>query len=119
MYAAIMNLLEDMPERTLGIICHQKLRMLIRDTEKLTKEELDYVMNPNTHVDFLIYNKITKVPISAIEVDGFNYHKEGTMQAERDKLKNSIFEKYQIPLLRFATNGSEEIEKIRDFLHSI
>ncbi len=73
-------------------------------------------MHPNTHVDFLIYNRITKAPVLAIEVDGFNFHKEGTRQAERDKRKDFIFQKYGIPLLRLATNGSGEIERIREIL---
>ena len=34
----------------------------------------------------------------------------GTKQAKRDRLKDSIFEKYGIPLLRLSTNSSGEIE---------
>ena len=82
--------------------------MLIRDPKKLTEEECHYAMNSATHLDFLIYSKLDKTPILAIEVDGFDNHKDGTVQAERDILKNSILEKYSIPLLRFKTNGSQE-----------
>ena len=76
-------------------------------------------MNPATHVDFLIYSKISKRPIVVIEVDGFHYHKEGTVQVERDKKKNHILELYGIPLMRFATNGSGEKEKIMEFLREM
>ena len=48
----------------------------------------------------------------AIEVDGFHYHKDGTRQAERDKLKNHILDEYGLPLLRFKTNGSGEKEAL-------
>jgi hypothetical protein len=113
MYAAICDMLQEMPELPLNVICHQKVRLLIRDHEKLTDEERRYATHPNTHVDFLIYNRITKSPVLAIEVDGFHYHKEGTQQAERDQLKNGIFAKYEIPLLRLPTNGSGEIQKIK------
>lgn len=116
MYAAIVEMLEQMPNLGLNVICHQKVRMLLRDTGKLTDEELHYAMHPNTHVDFLIYNRITKAPVLAVEVDGFNFHKEGSLQAERDRLKDSIFEKYRIPLLRLPTNGSGEIAKIKNEL---
>lgn len=116
MYAAICELLQTMPELPLNVICHQKVRLLIRDHEKLSDEECRYATHPNTHVDFLIYNRITKVPVLAIEVDGFHYHKEGTRQAERDQLKNDIFAKYEIPLLRLSTNGSSEIQKIKEQL---
>lgn len=38
--------------------------------------------------------------------------KEDTVQASRDLLKNHIMELYEVPLLRFMTNGSGEREKI-------
>lgn len=113
MYAAIVDVLREMPELPLDVICHQKVRMLIRDYQNLTEDEFQYATHPNTHVDFLIYNRITKVPVLAVEVDGFHFHKEGTRQAERDRMKDEIFAKYGIPLLRLPTNGSGEIEKIK------
>lgn len=33
-------------------------------------------MNPAVHLDFLIYNRISKKPVLAVEVDGYEYHKE-------------------------------------------
>ena len=39
-----------------------------------------------------------KSPVLAIEVDGYEYHKEDTVQASRDLLKNHIMELYEIPL---------------------
>lgn len=73
--------------------------------------------NDWTHVDFLIYKTIDKSPVLAIEVDGFKYHKESSKQAKRDELKNIIFEKYDIPLYRFSTTGSNEKEKLTQILH--
>lgn len=116
MYAAICDMLQEMPDLPMSVICHQKVRLLIRDHEKLTDEEHRYAIHPNTHVDFLIYNRITKAPVLAIEVDGFHYHKDGTRQAERDRMKGEIFTKYGIPLLRLATNGSNEIQRIKELL---
>ena len=55
-------------------------------------------------------------PVLALEVDGFHYHKEGTRQSERDRMKDEVFAKYDSPLLRFATNGSDEIREIKDRL---
>lgn len=48
---------------------------------------------------FLIYNKLDKRAILVIEVDGYKYHKAGTRQSERDKMKDEILCKYGIPLL--------------------
>lgn len=116
MYAALMEILAKHQDAPFNIICHQRVCPLIRKFDKLTDEERRYASHPSTHVDFLIYNRISKAPVLAIEVDGFHYHKNGTLQAERDKLKDSIFRKYQIPLLRFPTYGSGEIGKIEHFL---
>lgn len=65
------------------------------------------------------YNRIGKKPVLAIEVDGYEYHKEDTIQASRDLLKNHIMELYEIPLLRFKTNGSGEREKIVEMLDKL
>lgn len=116
MYGAIVNLLKSRSELSLNIICHQPLNMLIRDPKRLNDEECRYAMNTATHVDFLIYNQISKKPVLAIEVDGFHYHKTGTPQYERDRMKNHILELYGIPLLRFATNGSGEMAQIEQAL---
>ena len=69
-------------------------------------------MNTATHLDFLIYNRISKEPVLAIEVDGFHFHKPGTVQYHRDRMKDNILKLYNIPLLRLPTNGSGEIELI-------
>ncbi|UFK97735.1 AAA domain-containing protein [Kaistella faecalis] len=100
------------------VVLHLPLRSLIRDFQKLNDEEKIYACNPLTHLDFIIYNKVSKTPVLAIEVDGFEFHKSGTRQAERDQLKDLILEKYNIPLLRFNTNGSNEkarlVRKLND-----
>ncbi len=118
MYSAIYELLEQRQQLSLNIICHQPLNMLIRDPHLLNDEECRYAMNTATHLDFLIYNCIRKSPVLAIEVDGFHFHKEGTVQYKRDRIKDHILKLYGIPLLRFATNGSGEIEQIAAALDS-
>ena len=76
-------------------------------------------MNPATHLDFLIYNRISKKPVLAIEVDGYEFHKKDTVQASRDLLKDHIMDLYEIPLLRFKTNGCGEREKIVGMLDKL
>ena len=94
------------------ISCFQPLYTIIRDLEKLSSEELNYVLNPFTHLDFVVFNKLSKQPIVAVEVDGYGYHKEGTEQHERDKKKNKVLELCGLPLVRICTNGSGERERI-------
>lgn len=90
---------------------HYSLHKLIRDTSILNEEELAFV-HTSSHIDFLIYNKICMQPILAIEVDGVTYHENNPIQLKRDALKDRILAKYNIPIIRFATNGSEEEKKL-------
>ena len=118
MYGNLVDLLHELPDLPLKISCHHPLRQLIRNSELLTDEEFRYAFNINTHLDFFIYNQITKQPVLAIEVDGVKFHQKGTRQHERDLLKNSILEKYGIPLLRLSTDGSGEMKKVKAALLS-
>ena len=105
-----------------NIICHLPLYMLIQDYSLLNAEESKYAANINTHIDFLIYNRVSKQPILAIETDGYMYHKSGTRQAERDVKKDHILELYGILLVRLSTIGSNEkkiiVDKLCEVLHS-
>ena len=119
MYVLIEELLRDSRYSSLDVVCHFPMNMLIRNLELLNEQECKYAMNPATHIDFLIYNRISKKPVLAIEVDGYEYHKNGTVQAARDMLKNHILQLYQIPLLRFQTNGSGERKIIAEWLEKL
>lgn len=98
---------------------YQPLNDLIIDKSLLNEDEKKYASHHNTHIDFYIFKKIGNKPILAIEVDGYNNHKKGTKQYERDKLKNSILDKYNIPWIRLKTNESEEEERIRNMLNKV
>lgn len=112
MYALIEELIEEERYASIDVVCHFPMNMLIRNPALLNDQECRYAMNPATHIDFLLYNRISKKPVLAIEVDGYAYHKEDTKQASRDLMKDHILELYEIPLLRFKTNGSGEKEKL-------
>ena len=119
MYALIEDVLSNDEYASLDMVCQFPLSMVLKDKELLNEREFKYVMNIATHLDFLIFNRISKKPILAIEVDGYDYHKEGTVQAGRDNLKDTILKKYEIPVLRFKTNGSREREAIINCLKSV
>ena len=97
MYALLCDIIYEKGYTELGIICHQPLNMLIRDPEFLNDDECRYAMNPATHLDFLIYNRISKKPVLVVEVDGYAFHKDGSAQAERDKMKNHILDLSRMP----------------------
>ena len=112
MYALISDVLKSEVFSKFDVVSHQPLNAIICNFHKLSDEETAYAKNPLTHIDFLIFNVIDKSPVLAIEVDGYAYHNDNIKQSERDKLKNSVLEKYNIPLIRFSTTGSMEKEKL-------
>lgn len=91
------------------------LRNLLSTVELLTPEELKFVNN-RASLDFVIFYKQDKACALVIEVDGFAFHENEPEQLRRDQLKDSILRKYGVPILRLATNGSREQEKIQNAL---
>lgn len=119
MYALLEKILNQNEFNGIGFSCHVPLAMIIKNMHVLTIEEQQFVKNPLTHTDFLLFDKMDKSPILAIEVDGVKYHQEGSIQAQRDKKKDHIFEECHIPLLRLRTDGSNEKERIEEKLRNI
>lgn len=103
----------------LDVVLHRQLRVIIKDFTLLNEEETKFVNNENTHIDFIIYSKINKQIVLAIEVDGYKYHEDSPIQRKRDKLKDKILEKYNIPIIRFATNASQESKKLKECLKKL
>ncbi len=91
------------------------LQNLLNKVNLLSPEELNFVNNRSS-LDFVIYYKQDKACAFVVEVDGFAYHENNPEQLRRDKLKDKILAKYEIPILRLATNGSREREKIQEML---
>jgi Superfamily I DNA and RNA helicases and helicase subunits len=112
----IRYLLIEEPFGKLDFATHYPLSKLLHNMENLLKTQLDYVMHPATHLDFVIFNKMDKMPVLAVEVDGASYHREGSRQYERDRMKDEILEACGIPLLRLPTDGSSEEQRLRDKL---
>lgn len=119
MYNLLEDILSDSKYSLYDVVVHYPFNSLIKSTDGFSDREIQYAMNPLTHVDFIIYNKMNKTPVLAIEVDGYAFHKEGSTQAGRDELKNHILEIIDIPLLRLKTNGSDERNKIIESLDRI
>ena len=111
-HSIVMKILHQQKFSKIDCVIHSSLATLVRDHSLLTEEEDRYASNPLTHLDFLLFNKMDKKPIMAIEIDGTRYHAEGSRQAERDVLKNSIMEKCGVPLLRIRTNESDIEQRI-------
>ena len=117
MYNLIIKVLSENYD-TLGVVCHLPLKEIFKNISKLCYDELNFVKNTDSHVDFMIYNKVSKMPILAIEVDGYRFH-NNAIQKKRDIMKNNIFNKYSLSILRFSTDGSAEEEKLLNKLYEI
>lgn len=107
-------LLSDSQFSSVNMVREYKLRDLIRDYKLLSEDEVAFV-NHDARLDFLLYSKIDKTPILAIEVDGVSFH-DNELQKERDNKKNHILEIIGLPLLRLSTDGHSEKAKIIESL---
>jgi superfamily I DNA and/or RNA helicase len=117
---AVIEKVLDLPDfQNLGYVMHQPLKMLIRNPEKLDENECRFAMNVLTHTDFVIFNKLDKMPVLVVEVDGYAFHANNPKQLERDKMKDAILQKYGIPILRFRTNESGEETRLRNKLNQV
>lgn len=111
MYAVIRDVLSKSDFSKYDVVMHVPLRMILSDLTKLNTRELSFATNHLTHVDFLIFSRLTHQPALVVEVDGFAYHND-EKQRERDQVKNAILGKYNIPILRLSTVGSGEKQKL-------
>lgn len=119
MFGLIKQVLAEEKFLKYDVLLHFPIRQLIKDFSKLDEQETKYASNSLTHLDFLIYSKLSKSPVLGIEVDGFEFHKDGTKQANRDKMKDRILDKYNFPILRFRTIESNEKEKLTNKLNEL
>lgn len=119
MYELIQNVLKEMNLVSLDIAAHIPLKMIFKQTSILNEEEHRFVTKTSSHVDFLLFEKLGKKPMLAIEVDGVTFHKQNQKQLARDTLKDGIFKKYNLPLVRFQTDGSNEKEKLKKLIQTL
>ena len=111
-YWAIKDVFKEKGFTHLGILMHYPLRHLVTADSGLTPEQRVYASRSWTHIDFLVYDTVSHKAKLAIEVDGTQYHKKGSVQNQRDLLKDSVLAAINLPLLRLSTDGSQEKEII-------
>ena len=63
MYALIQDELKNCGNAVLGVVCHQPLQLLFQDCSGLSDEEQRFVNTGLSHLDFLIFNKVSKQPM--------------------------------------------------------
>jgi hypothetical protein len=114
-WTLLLELLAEEAYEDFAVAQQVVLRNLLPDLSRLTSGQVSYVRNRAT-VDFVVYNRITNMPVLAVEVDGFAFHEADARQTVRDGLKDAICRAHSIPLLRLPTTGSGEEQLIRQRL---
>lgn len=112
MYDVLVKAIDKLNLSNIEILCHYPLSRLIADWDGLDDRERSFAESPYSHVDFLIYNSLTKRPLLTIEVDGWHYHKESDVQQSRDALKDQILLKYGLRPYRISTTDTINVETV-------
>ena len=102
----------------IDVLCHYPVVRFISDWSLLTEEEKAFASNRLSHVDFLVYNSLTKRPLLAIEVDGWYYHKRQGGQVTRDALKDKLLAKFGLALHRILTTDTVNVDSLKALLSS-
>lgn len=115
-YDTLMQALSILNKSNLSVVCHYPLFKLIADWTLLNEEEKSFAGSKLAHVDFLVYNSLTKQPLLTIEVDGWHFHKGNVVQQSRDSLKDQVLSKYALAPIRLATTDIVTVESLKAML---
>lgn len=115
-YELLVKAIAELGMTNTDVLCHYLLSRLIGDWNLLTDEEQSFAESPFSHVDFLIYNSLTKQPLQTIEVDGWQFHKNSDVQQYRDTLKDQLLTKFGLCPHRISTTDTVNVETIKSLL---
>lgn len=115
-YDTLVKAIDKVQMSNWGVVCHYPLSRLITDFNGLESQEIAFISNTLSHVDFLVYNSITKKPLMAIEVDGWKYHNQSEVQQSRDNLKDNLLSRYGLKPYRISTVDTVNVETIEEML---
>lgn len=115
-YDLLIKAIGELSMANTDVLCHYPLSRLIGDWNQLTDDERGFAESPYSHVDFLIYNSLTKQPLQTIEVDGWQFHKNSGVQQHRDALKDQLLTKFSLCPHRISTTDTVNVETIKSLL---
>lgn len=117
-YNTLMEAITALGLVHIDVLCHYPVVRFISDWSLLTEEEKAFASNRLSHVDFLVYNSLTKRPLLVIEVDGWYYHKRQGGQVTRNALKDKLLAKFGLALHRILTTDTVNVESLKALLSS-
>lgn len=109
-YDVLVKAIEKAELANMEVLCHYPLSRLIGDWSLLDEKEKAFAGNPLSHVDFLIYDSLTKQPRQTIEVDGWHFHRDSVIQQSRDAIKDKILSKFDLTPHRLSTTSIVNVE---------
>lgn len=113
-YDVLNKSISELNLTNVDVLCHYPLSRLIADWSLLTDIERTFAESPYSHVDFLIYNSLTKQPLQTVEVDGWRFHKNSEAQQQRDALKDQILTKFGLCPHRISTTDTVNVDTIKE-----
>lgn len=116
-YEVLVKAIADLNLINAEVLCHYPLFRLIGDWSLLSEEEKAFAESPFSHVDFLIYNSLTKQPLQTIEVDGWHFHQKSDVQKSRDILKDQLLTKFGLCPHRISTTDTMNLETIKKIIN--
>jgi len=117
-YNTLVKALEDGGMKNIGILAHYPLSRLLPEAHTLTQQQQDFVNSPLSHVDFLLYNTVTKRPMMCIEVDGRKFHNTD-VQKHRDQMKDEILGANGLKPVRLSTMSTVTVESVKKIITGI
>lgn len=115
-YDLLTKAIKELGMTNIAVLCHYPLSKLIGDWDMLDNEETAFAGSPCSHVDFLVYNSLTKQPVLTIEVDGWSYHKNNSVQQHRDSVKDRILTKLGLAHHRILTTDTVTVDTIKTII---
>jgi len=117
-YDTLAMALEESRMKNIGILAHYPLSRLLPKVHTLTQQQQVFVSSTLSHVDFLLYNTVTKQPMMCIEVDGWKFHNTD-VQKHRDKMKDEILGAYGLKPVRLSTMSTVTVESVKKIITGI
>ena len=112
-YDTLLEALDQLGGCHRAVVAHYPLSKLIAGWDLLTDQERAFALSPLAHVDFLVYNALTRQPLLTIEVDGWRYHRGQADQKARDALKDQLLGKYGLTPYRITTTDIVTVDTLK------
>ena len=115
-YTVLVKAIADLNLINAEILCHYPLSRLISDWSLLSEEEKAFAKSPFSHIDFLIYNSLTKQPLQTIEVDGWHFTRIAMYSNHGMPSKTDCSQSFGLCPHRISTTETVNVETIKKII---